>query len=143
MNLFKYHYPGLICSILILPLLYIFKIKVDVFDIGVFIVLFFSTMYSIRTTNNVTVNLIIDGLCCTLSWLWLPHVFPMTGRFNFAVILKRSYLLIGRLFLAFLPIFIGFSVMAYTIFSKLTDKYSTFHRSILQLFYICYYNMTY
>ena len=143
MNLFNYHYPGLLCCILIVPLLFLLKIKVDIFDIGMFIVLFLATFYSLKTTHNITINMIIDGLCCCLSWLWLPHVFPLTGRFNFAVILKKSYILIGRLFLAFLPIFIGFSIMAYTIFSRLTDKYSTFHKSILQLFFICYYNMTY
>lgn len=123
--------------------MFLFRLKFDLLDIVMFIVLWLSTLYSMRKTNNITTNLIIDGLTCCLSWLWLPHVFPLTGRFNFSVILRQSYVLIGRLFLAFLPVFIGFSVMAYSIFARLTDKYFTFHRSILQLFYISYYNMTY
>lgn len=143
MSLFKYHIPSLVCCILIIPLIYLLDLKPDILDIAVYIVLWISPLYSIRTTNNVTINLIIDGLTCCLCWLWLPHVFPLTGRFNFAVILNKSYVLVGRLFIAFLPVFIGFSVMAYSIFARLTDKYFTFHRSVLQLFFVSYYNMTY
>ena len=143
MSLFKYHIPGLLCCLLLLPCLLLLKIEVNILDGVVYFVLFLSTFYNLRVTSDLTLSLILDGVTCGLCWVWLPQVFPLTGRFNFTVLLGKSYLLIGRLFITFLPIFIGFSMLAYCMFSRLTDKYFTLKRSLLQLFYVSYYNMTY
>ena len=51
--------------------------------------------------------------------------------------------MIGWIFASFGPLLIAFSLFGYVVFSRYSGQFSSFWRTFLSLFYICYYNMTY
>ena len=52
-------------------------------------------------------------------------------------------MMILQMFTSLLPLLIAFALFAYCIFSRYSQQYSSFWRTLLGLFYICYYNFTY
>jgi hypothetical protein len=107
-----------------------------------FAILFTSSVLSFMDIN-INTQLILDGVACLLSWFWLLEVIPQRGIYHVSMLLGKSYLLVGRLFISFLPLFIGFAVLAYCLFCRYAHQFSSFKQTLLSLFYICYYNMTY
>lgn len=95
-------------------------------------------------TNIILTNqLIVDGLACLFCWLWLLKIIPQKGIYHISMLLSKSYVIVGRLFISFMPLFIGFAILAYCVFCRYAHQFSSFKRTLLSLFYICYYNMTY
>lgn len=84
-----------------------------------------------------------DGITCLSAWLCTVKFYLKDEDYNLSFLLGQSYSMIGRLFASFGPLLIAFSLFAYVVFSRYTGQFSSFWRTFLSLFYICYYNMTY
>lgn len=95
------------------------------------------------TKVTLTTQLISDGIACCLCWLWLLKIIPQKGIYHVSMLLGKSYVLVGRLFISFMPLFFGFAILAYCVFCRYAHQFSSFKQTLLSLFYICYYNMTY
>ena len=91
---------------------------------------------------NVRVILILNGFACLSSWLWMLK-FLRNDDYHLSFLLKKSYLLAGRLFLSFIPLFISFGLLAYCCFARYSYLFDSFHRTLTSLFIVCYYNMNY
>ena len=87
-------------------------------------------------------GVLLDGIACFVAWLWLLK-FISPDDYHLAFLLRRSYLLVGKLFISFAPLFIAFAMLAYSIFARYSFHFSTLHRTLLSIYYICYYNMIY
>lgn len=84
-----------------------------------------------------------DGIACCAAWLCTIKFYLREEDYNMSFLLGQSYAMIGRLFASFGPLLIAFSLFAYVVFSRYSGQFSSFWRTFLSLFYICYYNMTY
>lgn len=105
--------------------------------------LIIASVLSFDREVTLTTQLILDGLACLFSWLWLLKIIPQKGVYHVSMLLGKSYIIVGRLFISFMPLFIGFSILAYCIFCRYAHQFSSYKQTLLSLFYICYYNMTY
>ena len=84
-----------------------------------------------------------DGITCCCAWLCSIRFYLKDDDYNLSFLLGQSYAMIGRLFISFGPFLMAFSLFAYIVFSRYSGQFSSFWRTFLSLFYICYYNMTY
>jgi hypothetical protein len=88
-----------------------------------------------------------DGVGCLVAWLLvLKFLTKEDGEghdYHISFLIKKSYILVGRIFVSFGPIFIAFVLFAYIMFCREAWQFSSFRRTFLNLFYISYYNMTY
>ena len=85
----------------------------------------------------------IDGIQCLISWLLILKFITKEDDYHISLLIKKSYVLVGRIFISFGPVFIAFSMFAYLMFCREAYQFSSFWRTFLNLFYISYYNMTY
>jgi len=86
---------------------------------------------------------IVDGIQCLIAWLLILKFLQKEDDYHISFLIRKSYVLVGRLFVSFGPIFIAFTLFAYALFCREAWQFSTYKRTVLNLFYICYYNMTY
>jgi hypothetical protein len=85
-----------------------------------------------------------DGVTCLAAWLCtIKFYLKDDDNYNLSFLLGQSYSMIGRLFASFGPFLMAFSLFAYVVFSRYSGQFSSFWKTFLSLFYICYYNMTY
>jgi hypothetical protein len=111
-----------------------------------FLIAFFLLYTSIASlTNMFTLHyiLILDGVTCFISWLYFLKLQTERDDYHLSMLIKKSYILVGRLFVSFGPMFIGFVLFALTAFCRYTNLFDDFHKSFISLFCVCYYNMTY
>lgn len=99
-------------------------------------------LFCLSDQINFQVIIILDGIACLISWLIILK-FLNKEDYHIGFLLKQSYILVGRLFVSFGPIFIAFCIFGYCCFCRVSGQFSTFKRTFLSLFYISYYNMTY
>lgn len=85
----------------------------------------------------------LDGITCCSAWICTIKFYLKDDDYNLSFLLGQCYAMIGRLFASFGPLLIAFALFAYVIFSRYSAQFSSFWRTFLSLFYICYYNMTY
>jgi len=85
----------------------------------------------------------LDGVTCCSAWLCAINFYTKDEDYKLSFLLTKSYLMIGRLFASFGPLLIAFSLFAYCVFCRYAGQFSSFWRTFMSLFYICYYNMTY
>jgi hypothetical protein len=86
---------------------------------------------------------IFDGITCCAAWLCSAKFYLKQDDYNMTFLLGKSYSMIGWIFASFGPVLIAFSLFGYVVFSRYSGQFSSFRRTFLSLFYICYYNMTY
>lgn len=123
-------------------LLYKFKPS----DTPDFLVAFFLLYSSIASfTNMFTLRyiLIIDGVTCFIAWLYILKLHTESDAYHVSFLIRKSYILVGRLFVSFGPLFIGVCLFALTVFCRYTSIFNDFHKTFIALFSVCYYNMTY
>jgi len=85
----------------------------------------------------------MDGLTCCSAWLCAVYFYTKDEDYKLSFLLTKSYVMIVRLFASFGPLLIAFSLFGYCVFARYSGQFSSFWRTFLSLFYICYYNMTY
>ena len=81
-------------------------------------------------------------MCCS-AWLCAVYFYTKEDDYKLSFLLTKSYVMIVRLFASFGPLLIAFSMFGYCAFARYSAQFSSFWRTFLSLFYICYYNMTY
>jgi hypothetical protein len=115
-------------------------------DIPDFLIAFFLVYTSVASfTNMFTLYyiLILDGVTCFIAWLYFLKLQTDNDDFLISILIKKSYLFVGRMFISFGPLFMGFVVFACTAFSRYTNLFDSFHKSFISIFCVCYYNMVY
>ena len=85
----------------------------------------------------------LDGVTCCAAWLCTVKFYTKEDDYNLTFLLGQSYSMIGRLLASFGPLMMAFTLFGYVVFSRYAGQFSSFWRTFLQLFYVCYYNMTY
>lgn len=145
LSLWQEHLPGMLAAIILAVVLIVhrFKSGIPFLEMVLALTLLISSVLSFDTEITMTTQLILDGLACLFSWLWLLQIIPQKGIYHVSMLLGKSYLLVGRLFISFMPLFVGFALLAYCVFCRYAHQFSSFKQTLLSLFYVCYYNMTY
>lgn len=87
--------------------------------------------------------LILDGVTCFIGWLYILKLNTENDDYHISFLIKKSYIFVGRLFVSFGPMFIGFCLFALTVFCRYSDLFVSFHKTFISIFCVCYYNMTY
>ena len=107
-----------------------------------FLMLYTSTSALLHLLSP-THTFVLDGVTTACAWLYLLKLFTHDDDYHVSFLIKQSYVLVGRLFISFGPIFIGFVLFAHAVFCRYSDLFVSFHKAFVSLFCISYYNMTY
>ena len=97
-------------------------------------------MASLLPTNH---TVLMDGVTCFVSWPYFLKLFTRDDDYHISFLIKKSYIFVGRLFVSFGPLFIGFCLFAMTLFCRYSEIFVSFHKTFISLFCVSYYNMTY
>lgn len=115
----------------------------DIPDILVILFLLLSSLASFISMYTPSTLLILDGVTCLVCWLYVLKLVTETKDYYISFLIRKSYIFVGRLFVSFGPLFIGFCMFALTVFCRYSTLFVSFHKTFISLFCVCYYNMTY
>lgn len=122
------------------------KYRLGPSDIPDFIVIFFLFYSSFISFTNVFTPrfvLLLDGITCFVCWLYILKIYTENDDYHISFLIRKSYAYVGRLFVSFGPMFIGFCLFALTAFCRYSPLFTSFHKTLISIFCVCYYNMTY
>lgn len=105
--------------------------------------LIYSSFASLLDLYTVRYIVLLDGVTCFVSWLYILKLYTENDDYHISFLIKKSYIFVGRLFISFGPMFIGFCLFALTAFCRYTNLFVSFHKAFISLFCVCFYNMTY
>jgi hypothetical protein len=112
-------------------------------DLLIAFFLIYSSLAGLINLFTVRYMLILDGVTCFIGWLYILKLNTENDDYHISFLIKKSYIFVGRLFVSFGPMFIGFCLFALTVFCRYSDLFVSFHKTFISIFCVCYYNMTY
>ena len=90
----------------------------DAPDVMLCVCLIYTGAFTIIRVLSVHHTVLMDGVTCFISWLYILRFLTRDDDYHISFLIKKSYIYVGRVFVSFGPVFIGFCLFALSVFCR-------------------------